>query len=76
MKSVIILAVPMTGPHAGSSGRYSYSYGYQDPDENFRTVMSYNCPGGCTQIEYFSNPNVTYMGDPTGIAESESQFSR
>ncbi|MGB5746012.1 MAG: M12 family metallo-peptidase, partial [Desulfobacterales bacterium] len=55
--------------HAGSSGRYPYSYGYQDPDENFRTVMSYNCPGGCNQIAYFSNPNVTYMGDPTGIAD-------
>jgi hypothetical protein len=54
--------------HTGSSGRYPYSYGYQDPDEKFRTVMSSNCPTGCIQIEYFSNPDLTYMGDPVGIA--------
>ena len=55
--------------NAGSRGKYSYSYGYQEPDKKFRTVMSYNCPGGCNQIDYFSNPEVTYMGDPTGIAD-------
>jgi len=54
--------------NSSNSGKYSYSYGYQEPEKKFRTLMSYNCPGGCTQIEYFSNPDVTYMGDPTGIA--------
>jgi len=55
--------------NASGSGRFPYSYGYQDPDETFRTVMAYNCPGGCPRIEYFSNPNVTYNGKTTGIAD-------
>jgi len=55
--------------NAGSSGKYPYSYGFQEPDEKFRTVMAYNCPGRCSGIQYFSNPDVTYMGDPTGIAD-------
>jgi hypothetical protein len=51
--------------------RYPYSYGYQDPDGLFRTVMAYadGCPGGCPRISYFSNPNLTYQGKPVGIAE-------
>ena len=54
--------------HASISGRYPYSYGYPDPAKKFRTIMSYDCPGGCLRIEYFSNPNITYNGDPIGIA--------
>ena len=30
--------------------------------------MSYSCPGGCPEIQYFSNPDISYNGDPTGIA--------
>jgi hypothetical protein len=51
--------------------RYPYSYGYQDPDGLFRTVMAYadGCPGGCPRISYFSNPDLTYQDKPVGIAE-------
>ena len=60
--------------NANNPGRYSYSYGYQHPTGQFRTVMaySYGCPGpgDCTQIDYFSNPNVTYNGAPTGTASA------
>lgn len=40
-----------------------------DPNERFRTVMSYACPTSpsCTRRMYFSNPDVSYMGRPTGI---------
>ena len=32
--------------------------------------MSYQCPaGGCTRRPYFSNPEVSFNGAPTGIAE-------
>ena len=51
----------------GGSAVYSYSYGYQDPSSAFRTVMAYNCPGGCIRKSYFSNPDVTIDGAPTGI---------
>ena len=57
--------------NAGSSGRFSYSYGYQNPEEIFRTVMAYDCPGGCPRIDHFSNPDVTYDGYPTGIADPD-----
>ena len=40
-------------------------------DGVFRTVMSYasQCPSGCTRVPYFSNPNVTYSGYPTGVVD-------
>jgi hypothetical protein len=34
--------------------------------------MAYNCPGGCIRIQRFSNPNVYYNGQPTGIAYNDS----
>ncbi len=49
------------------AGVYDYSYGYQDPAEEFRTIMAYDCPAGCPRIQYFSNPDVTYNGKPTGV---------
>ncbi len=57
--------------HAGSGeGIYDYSYGYQFRASGswYRTIMSYDCPGGCTQVSYFSNPAVLYNGAPTGVA--------
>ncbi len=57
---------------ACGSGAYSYSFGYRDPGNAFRTVMAYNCPGGCPRILRFSNPNplYNYNGKPTGISEA------
>lgn len=58
-----------THDHAnGNNALYPYSYGYWAPDYSFRTIMAYNCPGGCQRIQYFSNPNVFYNGKPTGVA--------
>jgi hypothetical protein len=54
-----------------SSGLFSYSFGYQHPAALFRTVMAYNCPGGCPRFQFFSNPDVTYQGQPTGVPISE-----
>lgn len=56
--------------NSSQQGVYSYSYGFQDPDNTFRTVMSYNCAGGCTRVQHFSNPNITYAGKPTGEANA------
>ena len=49
------------------TGAFSYSFGYKDPGNAFRTVMAYNCPVNCTRILHFSNPSVSYSGKPTGI---------
>jgi len=59
-------------PHDSSDGVFAYSHGYQDPEEDFRTIMSYNCPGGCDRVNYWSNVNIDYIVGatnygPTGI---------
>ncbi len=54
----------------GNAGMYDYSYGYQfqAAGQWYRTIMSYDCPGGCTEISYFSNPAILYQGVPIGVA--------
>ena len=53
-------------PEDGGSGFYAYSHGYKHPSNLFRTVMAYDCPGGCPRVLHFSNPDVNYGGAPTG----------
>lgn len=40
-------------------------------DDTFTTVMSYpyDCAGYCTRAAHFSNPDIRYLGHPTGIAD-------
>lgn len=57
--------------NASVSGAYSFSYGYQQGSWNprFITIMAYQ--GGCTgcvSINHWSNPAVSYGGNPTGIS--------
>jgi len=57
-----------TTGNATAMYNYSYGYWYKTPGINFRTIMSYECPGGgCTRINNWSNPDVLYKGVPTGI---------
>lgn len=51
----------------GGTAMYSYSYGYQAPDSSFRTIMAYNCSSGCNRVNQWSNPDVYYNNQPTGI---------
>ena len=44
-----------------------YSYGYQSPSGAFRDIMSYDCPGGCPRLNFWANPDVWYLGEPTGV---------
>ncbi|HZU87526.1 MAG TPA: M12 family metallo-peptidase [Anaerolineaceae bacterium] len=57
----------------GAQGTYAYSYGYQDPNRAFRTIMAYNCVGNCPRVNYWSNPNLTYNGSPMGIPAGQAQ---
>ena len=50
------------------AGVYDYSYGYQSPYGTFRTIMSYDCDGGCPRINYWSNPDIYYNGQPLGVS--------
>ncbi len=53
--------------NATEQGAYPYSYGYQDPAEHWRTIMAYNCPGGCPRVQYWSNPDVIFQGKAMGV---------
>ncbi len=57
-------------PENGSGAAFTYAYGHYI-NGNYRTVMSYSnpCGTGCARRPYFSNPNVSFMGAPTGVAD-------
>jgi len=56
-------------------GPFSYGHGYYYEANKWRTIMSYNCPLGCTRLPYWANPTVLYNGVPMGT-ESDSNDSR
>lgn len=49
---------------------FPWAYGHY-VDHAFTTVMSYpyECAGNCFRAAQFSNPDIPFMGSPTGIAE-------
>jgi hypothetical protein len=54
---------------------YSWGHGYQYIGKGrnatkWRTVMAYDCQGGCPRLLYWSNPGVTYGGIPMGTTSS------
>lgn len=51
------------------------NYGWKAPDASFSDILSYPCWGGgcmgtpvgsCTRMQFFSNPDMQYRGQPTG----------
>ena len=48
----------------------SYAHGYINRTKNWRTIMSYATDCSCPRIDNFSNPDISYNGDPTGIADA------
>ena len=58
-----------------STSPYIYNHGYVKVNKNWRTIMAYNseCSANstsCTRLQYWSNPNVTYLGDAMGVGGS------
>ena len=57
-------------------GLFTYSNGYRDIVNDFRTIMAYDsasCPGGsCPRVAYFSSPTVLYNGHATGSATQDN----
>ena len=54
---------------------YAYGHGYQYIGKGrnatkWRTIMAYDCQGGCPRLNYWSNPGVTYGGKAMGTASS------
>jgi hypothetical protein len=55
---------------------FSYSYGYVNITDRWRTIMAYNteCSDSdfkCSRLQYWSNPDVSYGGAPMGVAEGQ-----
>ena len=53
--------------HTPGNVLFPYSYGYQSPNGAFRDIMSYDCPDGCARVNHWANPDVWYLGEPTGV---------
>ena len=52
---------------------YTYNHGYVAPAKNWRTIMAYgNDCSSCPRLNYWSNPAVSYVGVPMGVAEGTS----
>ncbi len=51
-----------------STSPFSYGHGMIRPTLSDRSVMAYNCTGGCTRKPYWSGPNVTESGSAFGDA--------
>ncbi len=55
----------------------TYSHGYVNAADGWRTIMAYNteCTDQgrtCTRLQFWSNPNVYYGGDPMGFSYGTS----
>ena len=52
-----------------STTPFAYGHGYQHlTSPVWRTIMAYDCAGGCSRLQYWSNPNVPYSGAAMGTA--------
>lgn len=48
---------------------YAFGHGYRyTGSPSWRTIMAYDCTGGCPRLNYWSNPNNLYNGVPMGTA--------
>jgi hypothetical protein len=64
---------PSTDP---STSPYSYGHGYRyNGSPKWRTIMAYDCSGGCPRLNYWSSPLRTYNGVPMGTS-SQSDNAR
>ena len=45
---------------------HEYGHGYRDPSLLYRTLMTYDCPGGCIRFPYFSADGYAFMDLPIG----------
>ncbi len=51
---------------SGGGGLFHYSAGYQNTASNYHTVMAYNDANAQQEAPFFSSPNLTFLGTPTG----------
>ena len=60
-------------PEASSNHRFPYGHALCHDPGNWRTLMSNNSNGSCPVVQpYLSNPDVSFMGTPTGDPETRN----
>jgi hypothetical protein len=61
---------PENGTTPPADASFPWSFGHWH-NGSYRTVLSYSspCGNGCTRRPYFSNPDVSFNGLPTGVAD-------
>jgi hypothetical protein len=58
---------------ATDNSPFTFNHGHIGTGNAFVTIMAYQSScGGCTRIQYFSNPSVTYNGLAVGIPEGQT----
>ena len=62
-------------PAAGRNNNYPYGHGFQNLSARLRTVMAYECSGGCQRVNIWSGPNNRWNGNVMGNAH-ESDNTR
>lgn len=62
-------------PATGRNGNYPYGHGFQHLPARLRTVMAYDCSGGCKRVNIWSGPNNRWNGNVMGNAH-ESDNTR
>lgn len=60
--------------HDSSTTPFAYGHGLQhtSPAPAWRTIMAYNCDGGCPRLQYWSNPDVQYNNIAMGTAATNN----
>ncbi len=56
----------------------SFAHGYVNYPDRWRTIMAYNSDCfdrgvNCTRLQYWSNPLISYGGDPMGVPDGTSR---
>ena len=59
-----------------SSTPFTYGHGFVNTSDRWRTIMAYNtkCSDNgfnCTRLQFWSNPGITFGGDPMGTQSTE-----
>jgi hypothetical protein len=62
-------------PAAGRNNAYPYGHGFQNVSARLRTIMAYDCNGGCARVNIWSGPNNRWNGNVMGNAH-ESDNTR
>lgn len=59
--------------YTGSNFPYTYAFGYREPNDSWRTIMSYDCDSGsCPRLQFWSNPDVNFNSIPMGTVDNDN----